>query len=308
MPDFDWNDLRVVLEVSRAGSLAQGAERLGLDQSTVGRRLTKIEAELGATLFLRSRKGLVPTDAGQLAIRRATDIERRIDVLSECVSESGKGLSGDVELYGNPWLLDRVTAVVAPRILAEHSGITLRINGTGKPHLDSSGAAIGFFLEAKPQAPRFELRLGTIPYRVYRAKDRTVSDRVAWVAFHEPGMSRARYLPFLNRLRRPDEPIALTASETGILMSAVASGIGQGLLPECLAGDDSRLEQVGDTQLDMEATFHLHPDSIQLLRVQTVIRKIREAFIPAFLGDVDGRKPAPLTTKPLGDRPQALTE
>ncbi|MEM6384529.1 MAG: LysR family transcriptional regulator [Pseudomonadota bacterium] len=301
MPDFDWNDLRVVLEVSRAGSLAQGAERLGLDQSTVGRRLTKLEAELGATLFLRSRKGLVPTDAGQLTIRRATDIERRIDLLSEGVAESGKGVAGDVEIYGNPWLLNRVTSLVAPRILAEHSGIVLRMNGTGRPHLDSSGAAIGFFLEAKPQAPRFELRLGTIPYRLYRPQGLSGARRIPWVAFHEPGMTRARYMPFVNRLRHAEEPIAFMASETGILASAVASGLGQGLLPECIARDDGRLEVVPDVKFDMEATLHLHPDSIQLLRVQAVIRRIREAFIPAFLGEVDGPRPAPLTTPPAED-------
>lgn len=307
MPDFDWNDLRVVLEVSRAGSLAQGAERLGLDQSTVGRRLTKLEAELGATLFLRSRKGLVPTDAGQLTIRRATDIERRIDLLAEGASESGKGVSGDVEIYGNPWLLNRVTSIVAPQIMAEHSGIVLRMNGTGKPHLDSSGAAIGLFLEAKPQAPRFELRLGTIPYRLYRAKGLSGEDRIPWVAFHEPGMPRARYMPFLNRLRHADEPIVFTASETGILTTAVAAGIGQGLLPECIARDDARLDLVPDVKLDMEATFHLHPDSIQLLRVQAVIRKIREAFVSAFLGEVDGPRPVALTTEPAKDPSKTAT-
>lgn len=291
MPDFDWDDLRVVLEVSRAGSLARGAERLGLDQSTVGRRLTKLEAELGATLFLRSRKGLVPTDAGQIAIRRAGDVERRIDVLAEGVAESGKGLTGDVEIYGNPWLLNRLTSAIVPRLLSEHDKITLRINGTGRPHLDSSGAAIGLFLEAKPQAPRFELRLGTVPYRVYRARALSAKKTMPWVAFHEVGVSRARYLPVLNRLRKPDEPIVFTASETGILVSAVVAGIGQGLLPECLAQGEKDLKQMSDAQLDMEATLHLHPDAVQLRRVQTVIRLIREAFRPVFHGESGGHLP-----------------
>ncbi|MEM1362108.1 MAG: LysR family transcriptional regulator [Pseudomonadota bacterium] len=191
MHDFDWDDLRLVLEISRAGSLARGAERLGYDQSTVGRRLTKIEADLGATLFMRSRKGLMPTDAGQIAIRRATDIERRMDMLAEGVLESGKGLAGDVEIYGNPWLLDRLTAKIAPKLLIENDKINLRINGTGQPHSDTSGAAIGLFIEAKPKPPGLSCDSARCPTGSIEPNTRR-----RWSPFHGlPFTPRARPAP-----------------------------------------------------------------------------------------------------------------
>lgn len=285
MQDLDWNDLQILLEVSRAGSLAGAGQRMDVDQSTVSRRLTRLEADLGATLFMRSRKGLVPTNAGQIAVRRAADIERRIDIMSENVVESDKALSGVIEMFGNPWLLSHLTATSAKTLLAEHPKLLLRANGTGRVHPDNTDPAIGFFLAAKPQAPWFEIKLGDIPYGVYQSALDNVPTLEAWVAFHEPGVSRSDYLPKLNRLRDLSEPIVFTASETGILVKAIEAGVGKGLLPLCLAAGNPALARVGDDVITMEATLHLHPDTVQLRRVQTVLRWVRSVFKNTFMAD-----------------------
>lgn len=285
MPELEWNDLQILLEVSRAGSLAGAGQRMGVDQSTVSRRLTRLEADLGATLFMRSRKGLVPTNAGQIAVRRAADIERRIDIMSESVVESDKALSGIIEVFGNPWLLSHLTATCASALLSEHPKLLLRANGTGRVHPDNTDPAIGFFLAAKPNAPWFEIKLGDVPYGVYRSAISPAPVPKTWVAFHEPGISRADYLPKLNRLRDVNEPVVFTASETGILVNAVEAGIGKGLLPLCVAESNPALARIGDDVISMEATLHLHPDTVQLRRVQTVLRWIRSGFKDAFMSD-----------------------
>lgn len=285
MQSLDWNDLQILLEVSRAGSLAGAGQRMGIDQSTVSRRLTRLEADLGATLFMRSRKGLVPTNAGQIAVRRAAGIERQIDIMSENVVESDKALSGVIEVFGNPWLLSHLTATSAKVLLTEHPKLLLRANGTGRVHPDNTDPAIGFFLAAKPQAPWFEIKLGDIPYGVYQSAVSTGPPPATWVAFHEPGVSRADYLPKLNRLRDLSEPIIFTASETGILVKAVEAGVGKGLLPLCLGVSNTSLARVGDDVISMEATLHLHPDTVQLRRVQTVLRWVRSVFKDAFMAD-----------------------
>ena len=59
----DWNRLRLVLAVHRAGSLTGAAKLLGIDHSTVFRRLKAIEAGLGARLFERLPNGAYETTA-----------------------------------------------------------------------------------------------------------------------------------------------------------------------------------------------------------------------------------------------------
>ena len=69
-PMTDWSDLRFFLEVARTGTLAAAGHKLGVDNTTVGRRLSALERDLGSKLFARTPDGLVLTAAGE-AIRTA---------------------------------------------------------------------------------------------------------------------------------------------------------------------------------------------------------------------------------------------
>src|SRR5436309_9774877 len=62
---FDWNDLRHFLAVARHGSTIRAAKVLGINQSTVQRRLAAFERELGRPLFQRSPEGYRLTRLGQ---------------------------------------------------------------------------------------------------------------------------------------------------------------------------------------------------------------------------------------------------
>ena len=62
---MDWNDLKLVLAIHRAGNLKGAAQVMKIDQSTAGRRLAALEANLGAILFVRARSGFSLTDAGE---------------------------------------------------------------------------------------------------------------------------------------------------------------------------------------------------------------------------------------------------
>lgn len=63
-PEPDWNLYRTFLAVVREGSLSGAARRLGLTQPTVARHVDELERAVGANLFLRSQRGLTPTDMG----------------------------------------------------------------------------------------------------------------------------------------------------------------------------------------------------------------------------------------------------
>jgi DNA-binding transcriptional LysR family regulator len=60
----DWDLYRTFLAVVREGSLSGAARRLGLTQPTVARHVDELERAVGADLFLRSQRGLTPTDMG----------------------------------------------------------------------------------------------------------------------------------------------------------------------------------------------------------------------------------------------------
>ncbi|MDP2504662.1 LysR family transcriptional regulator [Oceanobacter sp. 3_MG-2023] len=67
---FSWDDLYVAYRVAEVGTLSQTAEQLGVNHSTVLRRLSRLEQQLGVKLFIRHQRGYRLTDAGQLMRER----------------------------------------------------------------------------------------------------------------------------------------------------------------------------------------------------------------------------------------------
>ncbi|MFX7844833.1 LysR family transcriptional regulator, partial [Acinetobacter baumannii] len=70
-----WDDVRLVKAIADGAGLQSAAAALGVNHSTVFRRLAAIEATLGTTLFERRRSGYVPTPAGQEMIALAELID-----------------------------------------------------------------------------------------------------------------------------------------------------------------------------------------------------------------------------------------
>jgi DNA-binding transcriptional LysR family regulator len=92
----DWNDFRYFLAVARSGSLAGASRELGVEHTTVGRRLSALETELGARLFLRGPDGLVATEAGRGILPLAQEIETRFEAIERRVSGGDDRIEGTV--------------------------------------------------------------------------------------------------------------------------------------------------------------------------------------------------------------------
>src|ERR1051325_9614796 len=93
---IDWDQVRVFLAVARAGQLAGAAARLGLDVSTVSRRIDRIEAELGVHLFDRTREGTVATAAAEAMLPAAEDMERGLAQFAAAVDAGETTAEGEL--------------------------------------------------------------------------------------------------------------------------------------------------------------------------------------------------------------------
>jgi len=68
---MDWNDLNLVLAICRSGTLSGAAKSLGINYTTVFRRINAIEKQLEVRLFDRQPTGYVMTEAGEVIKRSA---------------------------------------------------------------------------------------------------------------------------------------------------------------------------------------------------------------------------------------------
>jgi DNA-binding transcriptional LysR family regulator len=76
--ELDWNDLRYFLRAAQAGTLAGAARAMGVDHSTIGRRLSALERALGAPLVIRAADGLHLTPLGASLVPLVEDVDRAV--------------------------------------------------------------------------------------------------------------------------------------------------------------------------------------------------------------------------------------
>jgi molybdate transport repressor ModE-like protein len=91
---MNWDDFRLFLAVARTGSISGGAKQLGVQHSTVSRRMRQLEEQLGARLIERKKSGYELTQAGENLQAAAQRVER------EVLGVDGSLLGQDTNLIG----------------------------------------------------------------------------------------------------------------------------------------------------------------------------------------------------------------
>lgn len=174
MQPMNWDDLKVVLAVSRAGTLAGAARILRVDATTVGRRVASIEDALGVRLFDRLSNGYAPTDVGHRAIERAETVEREMQSLVNEIEGTDQRIDGHVRLTGLDAIFDQLIIPRLPRLLDRHPGLEITFSSnldfvdlsrreadvalrSREPqHPDSVGRKLGRLAQAAYAATGFE--------------------------------------------------------------------------------------------------------------------------------------------------------
>lgn len=95
---LQWDDVRVLLALLRARNLADAGVRLGVDRTTMSRRLVALEKALGVQLFARTREGLRPTAAAERLRAHAEAMEADATALTHAASASDERATGAVRV------------------------------------------------------------------------------------------------------------------------------------------------------------------------------------------------------------------
>jgi len=106
---YDWGDLKVFIAVARAGSTLAAARDLGVNQTTVARRIAALEDALGARLFDRHQDGYRLSECGRQILAQAERVEVEAETLGHLVAQRRRDLSGVLrvttpEIFANFWL------------------------------------------------------------------------------------------------------------------------------------------------------------------------------------------------------------
>lgn len=129
-PILDWEQVRLFLAVMRERSLARAGTRLALDISTVSRRLDRLETELGAPLFDRTREGTTPTVLAEQMLPHAEEMELAAVRFAAAGAKTETAVEGVVRLTVPPGIADAFVAPALARLHERHPKLVVELDAS----------------------------------------------------------------------------------------------------------------------------------------------------------------------------------
>jgi DNA-binding transcriptional LysR family regulator len=126
--EFNWDDLRFFLRAVQAKTLAGAARSMGVEHTTIGRRLSALERALGAPLVLRGPDGLTLTPLGQRIAPLVQEVERAVSAARAAVKSERARVRLSV-----PQALTGLFTQALAKLRIDHPDITLEIISDNRP-------------------------------------------------------------------------------------------------------------------------------------------------------------------------------
>jgi len=133
--DFDPVSLRLFVAVCEEGNIARAAEREAIVASAVSKRIAAIEAEIGAPLLVRSRRGIAPTAAGQALLRQARDVLGAMARMHAELSEFASGVQGNVRVLASTSVLAETLPDDIGAFLKRYPGVRISLDERVSPDI-----------------------------------------------------------------------------------------------------------------------------------------------------------------------------
>jgi DNA-binding transcriptional LysR family regulator len=250
---FAWDDLRIVLAIARTGDLRKAAAALGVNHSTMFRRLTALEASLGSKLFERLASGYRPTDSGQRLLEAAERMETEALALDRDLSGRDTRLTGTVRVTASETLAFGALSGEIAQFRNIHPGIQVELMVDNRVLDLSRREADIAFRAARPAAgDLFGRKLSDIAWRFYAApgslethgKPRALRDLdkhavIGWGEATQPTKAAAWLAKNLAK-----GPVGYRTGSLVNQMLAAKAGMGLALLPTYLGGGEAGLVAV----------------------------------------------------------------
>lgn len=161
---FDPVTLRLFIAVCEERNIARAAEREAIVASAVSKRIAAIEAEIGAPLLVRGRRGIEPTAAGQALLRQAREVLGAMTRMHAELSDFASGAQGSVRVVASTSVLAEQLADDIGAFLQRHPRVRVSLDERVSPDIvrivREGSAELGVLWDLTDLSG-----LATVPYR-----------------------------------------------------------------------------------------------------------------------------------------------
>lgn len=233
--DVKWDDVRLFLAAMRERTLAGAAAKLGVDASTVSRRLAAFEEATGAPLFDRTREGLAPTAAAEQLVTAAEDMEAAAFRVARAADGWEAAPEGLVRITCFPGFADAFVVPLFPALVKAYPRLRISLDTSIElADLSRREADMALRLLRPTSGDLVVTKLTSLRYAILASPSaatklpRDLSD-LPWIGWGPtPGENPLTH--WLSRFAPGAAPVLATSSIAAQL-AAVEGGMGVALVP-----------------------------------------------------------------------------
>jgi DNA-binding transcriptional LysR family regulator len=279
-PALDWGHLQFFLAVAEGGSIQQAARRLGVNHSTVLRRIAGLEEQLGCRLFDRLPGGYALTAAGNHLAEHLGGLTEQMEGAERQVRGLDEALRGAVRVTSSDIVVEGLLMPLLAQFRRRHPQVQLQlVMNYGFTTLSKSEADIA--VRGADEAPpnlvarrvgHVESVLCASPLYLQTVPRDLPLERQRWVVVDD-SLAFGMFERWFNA-RVPAERVAVRVDSLVGVADAVAQGLGVGFLPRPLLRTRPDLVQLGPAEPTLQKPIWvlMHPDVQHTARVRALYR------------------------------------
>ena len=270
---MNWDDLKYLLALSRGGTLTAAAESLGVNQTTVSRRLERLESALGVALYERVDQHFLLTPEGEGALKWASQMEQSALTLTQQLMNETQAPEGTVRVTSVPLFIANVIAPHLQQFHQRYPKIRVELVGADSDlNLSRREADLAIRFARPTKGQMVIKKLGELGFAAYvstaKQSDELALNDYSWVGYDE----KLQHFPEAQWLANlvPPEQWGATATDVASLIELVQSGLAAAVLP-CISGDASKdlIRLTGENPVSFREIWLLsHPESRKARRIQ----------------------------------------
>lgn len=283
MHNWDWSDLRYVMVVAREGSAAAAARALGVNHSTVVRRVRAFEDKAGVRVFDHLSTGYRLTDEGKAFLAAGESIEGVLRELDGNVVRDHHDLAGHVRITTTdsiaPLLVDKLAEMrkAHPQVTVDLLITNTRLN------LDALDADIAIRPTLKPPERLVGRKICDVGFGLYVSKELLADHEEALETLPTLGLGGPLASSSLGHWLDESPltgPTVMRCDTFMVLLALAEAGVGCTILPYWLGESSSQLRRVGPDLLEFRNHLWLlhHSDVRRSRRVRVVGDGLVEAL------------------------------
>ena len=298
MHNLDWEDLRYFSAMGRGGSVSAAARALGVNHSTVLRRLDSLERELGVRLFERFQSGYVMTPAGETLQARLAGVEEQIASAERAVGGHDQQLGGEIRITTTDTLAGSMLIPSLARFQQRHPGVRLQlVLNNAFLNLNRREADVALRPSNTPPETLVGRRLGALGSAVYAAPAYLAAAAArgippdAWAAHDWIGLDES--LAHLEQARWladtvPPERVRMRVDSLLAMVDAAHAGMGMAPLLCHLADREAGLRRLSgpDPRFDTGLWVLTHRDLKDTARIKALTQFLYDDLRALFPLDV----------------------